>query len=59
MCEYPALRIFSRSRAFLSLLISLRASDRVSSLESTSGFCEVSDNKLSSSVLKKTHRLLT
>ncbi len=48
MCEYPALRIFSRSRAFLSLLISLRASDRVSSLESTSGFCEVSDNKLSS-----------
>ena len=38
MCEYPALRIFSRSRAFLSLLISLRASDRVSSLKSTSGF---------------------
>ena len=38
MCEYPALRIFSRSRAFLSLLISVRASDRVSSLKSTSGF---------------------
>ena len=38
MCEYPALRIFSRSRAFLSLLISLRPSDRVSSLKSTSGF---------------------
>ena len=38
MCEYPALRIFSRSRAFLSLLIFLRPSDRVSSLKSTSGF---------------------
>ena len=38
MCEYLALRFFSRSRAFLSLLISLRPSDRVSSLKSTSGF---------------------